>query len=1150
MTFTESFVPIERRGDQDIVAKTKILVGSIIFMLILTSITTPSAVVIFNELRIISIGVVYALYCLLTLAIFWRTRSLRVTTVLLLLGFSGILLYAGWIRGGTFASMPFLILLPFFASMVSGGRMAFLSVFFGLVALAALYILRLDVGNAAFTRETITIVFTLVLGIVTAGYLGQFASRTHKRVLQQVIDTNQTLVDLKKNNDATNWIKSGQMGLLENMRGEKEPISLCKKVITFLAKFLEMQVGTLYLADANGVLELAASYAYNRRKQVNNKLKPGDGLVGQAALEKESILISEVPEDYICISSSLGKAVPRNILVTPVVFDGDVIAVLELGSLRTIGEKQIGFLHSIGENLAIAIKGSHDRTKIQELLDETQQQTQGLQKKQLQLQQSNQQLEEQSENLRQSEQSLKEQSEELQAANEELEEKTEYLEIQKADIAGQNRDLVLAQKEIEAKARELEYASKYKSEFLANMSHELRTPLNSLLILAKTLADNKEGNLTEEQKKSAQIIHGGGNDLLSLINDILDLSKVEAGMLEVNMQQVEVDTLIFGLQEAFEPIAEQKGLEFAIEKTPDLPAFIETDSHRAQQVLKNLLSNALKFTNEGSVTLRIHLPQDDVRFSNPELFHDKALVFSVIDTGIGIPEDRQRAVFEAFQQAEGGTSRKYGGTGLGLSISQELTRLLGGEIQLESSPGEGSVFALYLPYATLPSATWQEASAAVIPMKAPGPKVSPLFNTHSKQAQESNATTPKSQPFVADDRGRIAKGDKTILVVEDDVNLAKILVDLSRKRGYKCVATPDGTSALRVCAEIKPTAVLLDLGLPDIVGLNVLEQLEYDPDTRHIPVHIISGREDAYAALQDGAIGFLKKPASAEAVNEAFSKLEAVASQKIHKVLVVEQNNGEGDSIAEILQNSTIDITTAESGTQAIEMYKAHQVHCVVVDDPLSDMTILELIDKIGVISNGEPPPTIVHSQKAGHEPGQIELHRRNDSAVIKQARSLEHVLDEATLFLHSVESSLSPEQQQVIRMLHSPERLLQGRKVMLVDDDMRNTFALSKVLRDQGLKVVMADNGQVALEKLELEDGVELVIMDIMMPVMDGYEAISKIRSHERFSSLPIVALTAKSMTEDRAKCLKAGANDYMTKPVDVEKLLSILRVWLFEAA
>ncbi len=953
-------------------------------------------------------------------------------------------------------------------------------------------------------------------------------------------------------NERERWLKTGQAELSDRMRGEQALPTLSKNIVTYLAKYLGAQVGLIYLADNDETLRLTGSYAYTRRKHLATEVKPGEGLVGQAALEKECILLSEVPEDYILVNSGLGETAPRNILVMPVLLEGHVKGVLELGSIQPFTNIQLDLLNLVAENIAITINSAQDRQKMGELLSETQRQSEQLYQQQEEMKATNEELQGQTQALKQSEEELKcqseelkVQSEELQASNEELEEKSEYLTRQKTDIEKKNAEIQIAKQDLEAKARDLEVASQYKSEFLANMSHELRTPLNSLLILAKSLANNDEGNLTEDQVESAKVIHGGGKDLLTLINDILDLSKVEAGQMNLHMEEVELNSFVDGLHRQFNPVARDKGIEFEVQTDPGVPGTLQTDEQRMEQILKNFLSNAFKFTQTGSVKVRVHVPDTEVQFHQDGLIHGKIVAFSVMDTGIGIPEEKQKAIFEAFQQADGSTCRNYGGTGLGLTISRELARLLGGEIQLKSRQGEGSTFTLLLPVEPRLVAA-ENGSSKPAYSRSSFPEMNQNLNAGTSQTQVPGHA-PSLVPFLPDDRDEIHEGVKSTLIIEDDIQFAKILMEITRKKGYKCLAAGDGTSGLQLAMAFKPSAIILDLGLPDIDGQHVLNQLKSRPDTCPIPVHILSGRDDLSEFLEMGAVGHLTKPVSSEDIDDAFAKIETLLRAEIKNLLVVEDDEASRKAITQLIQNKGIDVTVSATGREAYDILRTMKVDCCILDLHLPDMSGFELLHTISEDASIAMPPVIVYTARDLTREEDQQLREFASSIVIKGADSPERLLDEISLFLHRVDSSLPAVQQDVTRVLHDTEQMLRDRTVLLVDDDMRNTFALSKMLRKEGMKVVIADNGNLALEKLDSEPDIELVIMDIMMPVMDGYETMRRIRMQKRWETLPMIALTAKAMPEEQAKCIEAGANDYLTKPVDLEKLLSLMRVWLF---
>ncbi len=751
-----------------------------------------------------------------------------------------------------------------------------------------------------------------------------------------------------------------------------------------------------------------------------------------------------------------------------------------------------------------------------------------------------QELEKSEEELKMQQEELKASNEEIEASNEELEEKTEVLEEQNAQIQQQSEELTESKRLIEEKAKEVERASKYKSEFLANMSHELRTPLNSLLILAKLLAANEEGNLTEEQVEEANIIHNGALELLALINDILDLSKVEAGKLRVVAEEVTLDSIVGRMRQQFSPVSKATGVEFPIMVSDDLPATLRTDAQRAEQILKNLLANAFKFTQRGSVTLEVHRPDERMELQRTSLDYRNAIAFSVHDTGIGIEPSKFKDIFEAFQQEDGSIDRHYGGTGLGLTIARKFAHMLGGEIHVTSQKGEGSCFTL------------------VLPVNLAGVETEEILTPAGYAAPDGARTELKKMPktaiaeFIADDRQNIGNKDKVLLIIEDDPAFAATLMKIARKRSYKCLAAGDGKTGLVLAVEEPVTAILLDLKLPDIDGIQVLDQLKHDLRTRHIPVHIISGREEGNAVpMRKGAIGYLTKPVPKEAIDGALIKIEGLLQSVVKHLLVVEDDRKTQIAVESLLRKNDIHITVAGNGAAALKELAATRFDCVILDLQLPDMTGFEWLERMESAAAGdETPPVIIYTARELTEEENWRLSRYTGSIIIKGAKSPERLLDEVTLFLHSVESTLSRDQQEIVRMQHNPDQVLQGRTLLLVDDDLRNTFALSKLLKKHDMNIVIADNGQMALEKLRENRSIELVIMDIMMPIMDGYQAMRAIRSQPSLREIPIIALTARAMPEEQQKCMAAGANDYLTKPVDIERLLTLLRVLLFQQA
>ena len=970
------------------------------------------------------------------------------------------------------------------------------------------------------------------------------------------------LREMTSNAQREDWIKSGHAQLADKMRGELNLEAMADNVITFLSKYTDSQVGVFYLADEARNLTLASSYAYKRRKSLSDIIPAGEGIVGQAVKEKQLICVSNVPKDYMAVNSGLGEATPNAVLALPLVVENTVKGAIELGSFGQFSEQAFELFDRVSESIAVAINSARDRSKMQDLLEEAQRTTEELQTQQEELRSSNEELEEQTETIKRSESELKTQQEQLQASNEELEEKTQYLLKQKVEIENKNKSIEQSKLQIEEKARDLEMSSKYKSEFLANMSHELRTPLNSLLILAKMLMENKEENLTERQIDSAKIIYNGGNDLLALINDILDLSKVEAGQMTLQIDDIPLTMIENEVRGQFEPLASEQPFEFKVFIDPDLPPSFETDRQRTLQIIKNLLSNAFKFTRQGEVVFRAFKPEGHAQFKQPHLSSYNCIGFAVVDTGIGIAPQKQRSIFEAFQQADGSTSRDYGGTGLGLTISRDLCALLGGEIQVESEEGRGSTFIIYLPIKndgkhsdrasmSMNPTTIQSNSKTNMTSLArnePAPAANPTLqlkptptNDTFAQAAQASDVIPM---FISDDREQIQDNSTSVLIVEDDRDFASVLTGIAHEKNYLCLAAGDGKSALQMAKRYQPSAILLDLGLPDIDGLKLLDMFKQDLSTRHIPIHVITGREVLAETLTRGAVGFLHKPTSAEELNNVFSTFDRYLTNKDKTILIIEDDDIYRNSLKGLLEHEDVAITEAINGEEGIQLINERDFDCVILDMGLPDMTGSEVLQRLSENKTKTLPPFIVNTGRDLTESEYKELNKYTEDIIVKGTDSSARLLDEVTLFLHQAEANLPSEQRKTLQMLHDDNTALEGHTVLMVDDDLRNTFALSNMLEDKGLEVIVAENGQKALDELERNPKIELVLMDIMMPVMDGYEAMEKIRAQKKFKDLPIIALTAKAMAEDKSKCLKSGANDYMNKPVDVDKLLSLIKV------
>ena len=908
------------------------------------------------------------------------------------------------------------------------------------------------------------------------------------------------------------WFKSGQNELNTILRGDKSTAELTEQALAFLTEYLGAGVGVFYLFDEkDATLQIAAGYAFTAGNALNKRIALGEGLAGQAALEKKIITLHEAPPDYLRISSGLGDAEPAHIVALPLLHNDTLVGLLEIGSFSTFSENDLAFLQQIMEALAIALNVNKSRQRVNELLEQTQGQAEELQVQQ----------------------------EELQQTNEELEERAQTLEQQREQIRAKNRALEETGSELQRKADELERVSTYKSEFLANMSHELRTPLNSLMILSSLLKDNRDGNLTAKQVEFAATINGAGRDLLHLINDILDLSKIESGHMEFHYEELTLPEICGQLETLFRPIAVDKGIGFTVTREESAPDAITADGQRTQQILKNLLSNACKFTAQGAVSLRIYTPETEEYPSK-----SPTVAFAVTDTGIGVPADKQSLIFNAFQQADGSTSRTYGGTGLGLSISRQLARSMGGDISLTSAAGAGSTFTLYLPIAGVCSLS--------LTGEQPAHRTSQTRATDLTAASTAVATSKTIDPLPApipDDREQLQGTGKSILVIEDDLTFARILVRMVRDRGFSALVAADGEYGIAMAERYQPSAIILDVMLPHIDGWGVMRSLKDNPATRHIPVHFITCLEERQKAMSMGAIGYVTKPVSSEQMDAVFGTLESAIKKTMKMLLIVEDDPAQVQAMVALLEERDVTITVAESGARAIELLSNQLFDCIVLDLGLADMGAFELLEALKKLDTARRIPVIIHTGRELTREDERRLHRYAESIIIKGVKSPERLLNEVTLFLHLVESSLAPGKQRMIRTALDKEAMLEGKKILIVDDDMRNIFSLSSALAEKNLVIFEAENGREALNRLNEFPDIDLVLMDIMMPEMDGYEAMINIRKDVRFQSLPIIALTAKAMKGDREECLKAGASDYIPKPVDMEKLFSLLRVWLYSA-
>jgi len=915
------------------------------------------------------------------------------------------------------------------------------------------------------------------------------------------------------------WLQSGQVGLAAVMMGDKAVEQLADSILTFLTRYLGFQAGALFRAEGNHFLR-AATLGVPADADIPVRFARREGLLGQVAADGKPMVIHDLPEGYLTIGSALGRDKPRHLVIVPALADDVVSGVIELGFLQPVDDLALALLDQASASIGIALRSARFRSELQSALEETQRQAEELQVQSEELRVSNEELEEQGRALKESAVRLEQQQVELEQTNSQLEEQAQALESQRDDLERTSAA-------VELKARELEQASQYKSDFLANMSHELRTPLNSLLILSKLLADNPDDTLSDEQVKYARTIQSSGNDLLTLINDILDLSKIEAGHIQMRPETVTLQRLARDIRPVFQPVADERNLAFEIAVAADCPATLETDPQRLEQILKNLLSNAFKFTQNGSVRLSVGRAGAD------------SLAFAVTDSGIGIAAEQQESIFEAFRQADGTISRKYGGTGLGLSISRELARLLGGAISLESQAGEGSTFTFTVPIFYDP--------ARVAARETPeAPSIEPV-QSPSQPRNPRPASLPRQ---IEDDRDQLAGARRLLLVIEDDEGFAAIVRDLSREMGFQCIVAGTAEEALVLARQYKPSAIVLDVGLPDQSGLTVLDRLKRDDQTRHIPIHVVSGADHSQTALSLGAIGYLVKPVKREELADVLRGLESKLTRTVRRVLIVEDDTVQRDAIGRLLASGDVETVGVGTAAECLEQLERQTFDCMVLDLSLPDASGFSLLETLSHGDHGFPP-VIVYTGHDLSADDEQRLRRYSNSIIIKGAKSPERLLDEVSLFLHQVVAELPPEQQRMIQKARNRDAVLERRRILIVEDDVRNVYSLTGVLEPRGAIVQIARNGQEAIDALDnsLQDpagAIDLVLMDVMMPVMDGLVATRKIRGDPQWAKLPIVMLTAKAMPDDQERCIEAGANDYMAKPIDVDKLLSLVRVWM----
>lgn len=915
------------------------------------------------------------------------------------------------------------------------------------------------------------------------------------------------------------WLSSTVAQLNERMMGDKSMEKLGTNILEELTASTQSHVAAIYLQGEDNKLHLTGSYAladHTARKP----LQIGEGIAGEAFRSEKQILVKDIPDDATTISFATGNTKPKNIVAIPITRYNLPLGVIELGSMHSYTPLELEFLRAVAGNIGLAFYSAQSRIKLQELLEETQAQSEELQTQHSELENINDELEAQSQKLLASEEELRVQQEELMQSNQELEERTSLLEEKNALIEQHNID-------IQQKSLELEQSTKYKSEFLANMSHELRTPLNSILLLSKLMTESED--LDEQYIEYAEVMQSSGQGLLTLIDEILDLSKIESGKMTLEIHEVPLSEITSDMQMLFNPMAKQKNLDLNIITDPETEKTLHTDKLRLEQVLKNLLSNAIKFTSEGSITL--HVSGDEAKGK---------IFFKVRDTGIGIPKDKIKMVFEAFQQADGSTQRKYGGTGLGLSISRELARLLGGEIQLKSTEGEGSEFTLAVPV------NFHEAE--ILP--APVQEETQVYGAEEENVQPERFISDRIPHQIEDDRDDIQKGDKVILIIEDDTAFAKILMDFSRTKNYKVIVAVRGDTGIEMAQHYKPLAILLDIQLPVMDGWEVMEALKSNPETKPIPVHIMSSMKFKQESLLRGAVDFINKPFALEQMKAIFKKLEDVLNRSPKKVLIVEENEQHAKALSYFLRANNITTDIANNVSDSIESLHNREIDCVILDMGVPDRNAYETLETIKQNKGLEQLPIIVFTGKNLSKGEESRIKKYADSIVVKTAYSYQRILDEAGLFLHLVEEKNRKKHERISGSGNEGElrNILKDKTVLIADDDVRNIFSLTKALEIHGMKVIPAMDGKEALKALEKEPAIDVVLMDMMMPEMDGYETIREIRSHHQYKNLPVLAVTSKAMMGDREKCIAVGASDYISKPVDIDQLVSLLRVWLYD--
>jgi HAMP domain-containing protein/CheY-like chemotaxis protein/signal transduction histidine kinase len=973
-------------------------------------------------------------------------------------------------------------------------------------------------GNVNLLADNLTNQVRAIAEVATAVTKGDLTRSIQVEARGEVAelkDNINTMIDNLRlttdRNTEQDWLKTNLARFTGMLQGQRDLATVGRLLLSELVPLVNAQQGVIYQTESHSETEelsglvLLSAYANVNDGGYNREIGVGEGLIGQCAAEKRRMLITEIPKTSVPIRSGLFETVPRNVIVLPVLFEDRVKAVIELATLSNFTASHLAFLDQLTSSIGIVLNSIEATMQTEALLKQSQQLATELQTQQKELQQT----------------------------NEQLAQKAQQLAEQNSEVERKNQEIEQARRALEEKARELALTSKYKSEFLANMSHELRTPLNSILVLGQQLAENPDGNLSGRQVEFARTIHGAGTDLLNLISDILDLSKIESGTVSVEPEELFFGSLLEAVSRPFRHEAENRKLFFEVKGDPRLGRSLVTDPRRLQQVLKNLLSNAFKFTEQGGVRLTVSSAASGFSSDHPILSGAGSVVaFEVSDTGIGIPAEKQRIIFEAFQQADAGTSRKYGGTGLGLAISRELASLLGGEIQLRSTPGKGSTFTLYVPQ------TYVGPAASPLPERHRASFIAPVFL--------ANPVVSEQVARVEDDRENLQEGDTILLIVEDDPHYARVIADLSHDKGFKVLSAMTGAEALALAREFNPSAISLDVFLPDMLGWTVLNHLKQDSRTRHIPVQMLTLDDDRRHGLSRGAFAFVTKPTSTEGLEAALTRIHDFSIPRRKRLLVVEDNPAEQLSIRELLGHSDIDIDVVDSGASALENLEQSSYDCAVLDLRLPDMSGFEVLDQLRDNEKLKDLPVVVFTGRELSAEEDSRLHMLARSVVVKDVESPERLLDETALFLHRVVADLPADKQRMLDRLHQSDEALFGRKVLIVDDDVRNIFALSSVLERRGMTVLTAGTGREAIATIESTSDLAIVLMDIMMPEMDGYETMQVIRQNASLRRLPIIALTAKAMKGDREKCLEAGASEYLAKPVNTEQLLSALRMWL----